>query len=67
MNFNLNKAGVPPTKSTYDHESAINEILYRMETQERLESVILFIDKTSLPFQMFFTNFASRSKVNVHN
>lgn len=39
MNFNLNGVGATSTKSTYDNESAVKEMLSRMEKQERFKSV----------------------------
>lgn len=66
MNFNLNGVGATPTKSTYDNESAVKEMLSRMEKQERFKSVTFFIDRDNYPAMGIETNKAMRFKVLVN-
>lgn len=63
MNFNLNGVGATSTKSTYDNESAVKEMLSRMEKQERFNSVTFFIDRDNYPAMGIETNKAMRFKV----
>lgn len=66
MNFNLNEVGATPTKSAYDNESAVKEMLSRMEKQERFKSVTFFIDRDNYPAMGIETNKAMRFKVLVN-
>lgn len=66
MNFNLNGVGATPMQSTYDNESAVKEMLSRMEKQERFKAVTFFVDRDNYPAMGIENNKAMRFKVLVN-